>query len=61
MYMNYNLLGVINGELFELDTGTVYGAFGAPYRSESYKVNPAANSTISYNAAGNPLPMILLF
>ena len=48
--------GVINGELFELDGGTVYGAFGAQYRRESYQVNPAENSTILYNAAGNPLP-----
>ncbi len=48
--------GVVNGELFELSSGTVYGAVGAQYRSESYKVNPAANSTISYNALGNPLP-----
>ena len=48
--------GVINGELFELDAGTVYGAFGAQYRRESYQVNPAENSTILYNAAGNPLP-----
>lgn len=50
--------GVVNGELFEMSAGTVYGAFGAQYRSETYKVNPAANSRIQYDSSGNPDPSL---
>lgn len=48
--------GVVNGELFQMPAGSVYGAFGAQFRNESYKVSPAENSRIQYDAAGNPDP-----
>jgi len=48
--------GVVNGELFEMPSGTVQGAFGAQFRHETYKVSPAENSRIQYDAAGNPDP-----
>lgn len=50
--------GVVSGELFEMPAGTVQGAVGAQYRSETYKVSPAENSRIQYDAAGNPDPSL---
>ena len=50
--------GVVNGELFDMPSGTVYGAFGAQFRSETYEVSPAANSSIQYDASGNPDPSL---
>lgn len=46
--------GVISGEAFEMAGGPASVAFGAQLRSESYEVDPAANSTIIYDANGNP-------
>lgn len=47
--------GVVNGELFEMPAGTVHAAFGAQIRRETYEVDPAENSTIQYDANGNPM------
>jgi iron complex outermembrane recepter protein len=39
--------GVVNGELFELASGTVNVAFGAQIRNETYEVDPNDESTIT--------------
>ena len=50
--------GVLNGELFDMPSGTVFGAVGAQFRSETYEVSPADNSRIQYDAAGIPDPSL---
>ncbi len=45
---------VVNGEAFEMPAGVANVAVGIQLRREGYEVDPATNSTITYDADGNP-------
>jgi iron complex outermembrane receptor protein len=53
--------GVINGEWFDMPTGTASFAVGAQVRHETYKVDPDEVSTLRYDAQNNPTSNDFLF